>query len=207
MWPVRRAAILDIGGESTRPGARSGRCRDGTGAGPSGDRRGAGRPCRRRSCPSTPIAPTPPERPSKPVRTSSTTSGGCSASRISPMSRLTSGAGLCIMHTGREREKLADVVEDQLRLFRAPRSRLLTRPGCVREQIVLDPGFGFAKDPARELRADGALRGAARIWVFRSSSARAASASSVTRPGARRPDRAAGTAATTALLRAAGALR
>jgi dihydropteroate synthase len=55
------------------------------------------------------------------------------------------GAGLCIMHTGRGRTKRADVIADQ-RSFLA-RSLDIAREADVRpEQIVLDPGFGFAKD-------------------------------------------------------------
>ncbi|WP_416355452.1 dihydropteroate synthase [Aureimonas phyllosphaerae] len=58
------------------------------------------------------------------------------------------GAGLCLMHTGREREKLPDVIEDQRSFLR--RSVEIARDAGVSEdQIVLDPGFGFAKD-ARE---------------------------------------------------------
>jgi len=55
------------------------------------------------------------------------------------------GAGLVIMHTGRDREKLPDVIEDQFHFLR--RSLEIARQAGVRdEQIVLDPGFGFAKD-------------------------------------------------------------
>lgn len=55
------------------------------------------------------------------------------------------GAGLVIMHTGREREKLSDVVEDQ-RTFLGNSLRIAERAGVKDSQIVLDPGFGFAKD-------------------------------------------------------------
>lgn len=55
------------------------------------------------------------------------------------------GAGLCIMHTGRERQKADDVIEDQF-LFLG-RSLELARAGGVADAaIALDPGFGFAKD-------------------------------------------------------------
>ena len=59
------------------------------------------------------------------------------------------GAGLVIMHTGRGREKNPDVIEDQSLL---PRSIAgdRQRPGVRDEQIVLDPGFGFAKETAEE---------------------------------------------------------
>ena len=55
------------------------------------------------------------------------------------------GAGLCLMHTGREREKLADVIADQF-LFLEESLRIAADAGVDRERIVLDPGFGFAKD-------------------------------------------------------------
>lgn len=59
------------------------------------------------------------------------------------------GAGLVIMHTGREREKLPDVIEDQ-RHFLAPAVEVARRAGVREDQIVLDPGFGFAKETAQE---------------------------------------------------------
>ncbi|MCB8837469.1 dihydropteroate synthase [Aurantimonas sp. VKM B-3413] len=60
------------------------------------------------------------------------------------------GAGLCLMHNGREREKLPDVVEDQFLFLR--RSLEIARDaGVASEAIVLDPGFGFAKDGPENL--------------------------------------------------------
>ena len=59
------------------------------------------------------------------------------------------GAGLVIMHTGREREKLPDVIEDQFLFLR--KSLEIARAGNVADsQIVLDAGFGFAKETAEE---------------------------------------------------------
>jgi dihydropteroate synthase len=61
------------------------------------------------------------------------------------------GAGMVIMHTGREREKLADVIEDQKVFFR--RSFEVSRSaGLSDNQIVIDPGFGFAKDTEENLQ-------------------------------------------------------
>ncbi len=60
------------------------------------------------------------------------------------------GAGLCLMHNGREREKLADVVEDQ-RAFLSRSIEIALRAGVAEEKIVLDPGFGFAKDAGENL--------------------------------------------------------
>lgn len=60
------------------------------------------------------------------------------------------GAGLVIMHTGRDREKLPDVIEDQFHFLE--RSLQIARQAGVRDdQIVLDPGFGFAKDGSENL--------------------------------------------------------
>ncbi len=55
------------------------------------------------------------------------------------------GAGLCLMHTGREREKQADVIKDQLAFLRHSLA-IVAEAGVMAEAIVLDPGFGFAKD-------------------------------------------------------------
>ncbi|RUW18903.1 dihydropteroate synthase [Mesorhizobium sp. M1E.F.Ca.ET.041.01.1.1] len=59
------------------------------------------------------------------------------------------GAGLIIMHTGRERQKLPDVIEDQFLFLR--RSLEIARANYVADgQIVLDAGFGFAKETTEE---------------------------------------------------------
>ncbi|MEM9105812.1 MAG: dihydropteroate synthase [Pseudomonadota bacterium] len=55
------------------------------------------------------------------------------------------GAGLCIMHTGRGRQKADDVMEDQF-LFLRRSLDLAMAAGVTDEAIALDPGFGFAKD-------------------------------------------------------------
>ncbi|MDI6026821.1 dihydropteroate synthase [Corticibacterium sp. UT-5YL-CI-8] len=60
------------------------------------------------------------------------------------------GAGLVIMHTGRERRKLPDVIEDQL-LFLNRSLEIARTAGLGDAQIVLDPGFGFAKDADENL--------------------------------------------------------
>jgi dihydropteroate synthase len=59
-------------------------------------------------------------------------------------------AGLVIMHTGRGREKLPDVIEDQF-LFLRRSLEIAHEAGVNDHQIVLDPGFGFAKDRVEEL--------------------------------------------------------
>lgn len=55
------------------------------------------------------------------------------------------GVGVCIMHTGRQREKAPDVVSDQLQ-FLGQSLKLAREAGIADDAIVLDPGFGFAKD-------------------------------------------------------------
>ncbi|MEI9418696.1 dihydropteroate synthase, partial [Mesorhizobium sp. Cs1321R2N1] len=59
------------------------------------------------------------------------------------------GAGLVIMHTGRDREKLPDVIADQL-AFLGKSLEIGRGQGVADDQIVLDPGFGFAKETAEE---------------------------------------------------------
>jgi len=60
------------------------------------------------------------------------------------------GAGLVIMHTGRERTKLPDVIADQLAFLN--RSLEIARAsGTDMERVVLDPGFGFAKEADENL--------------------------------------------------------
>lgn len=56
------------------------------------------------------------------------------------------GAGVCAMHNGRERTKLDDVIADQ-KFFLERSITVMKSAGISDEHIVLDPGFGFAKDP------------------------------------------------------------
>lgn len=60
------------------------------------------------------------------------------------------GAGLVLMHTGREREKLPDVIGDQF-AFLTRSIEIAREAGVDDEQILLDPGFGFAKDTDENL--------------------------------------------------------
>lgn len=55
------------------------------------------------------------------------------------------GAAVAIMHTGREREVLADPVADQFAWF-GESLRIARQAGLEDDRILLDPGFGFAKD-------------------------------------------------------------
>lgn len=55
------------------------------------------------------------------------------------------GAGLVIMHTGRERRTIPDPIEDQFAFFDQS-LRAAGQAGVSGERIVLDPGFGFGKE-------------------------------------------------------------
>ena len=114
------------------------------------------------------------------------------------------GAGLCLMHTGRERERLADVIDDQ-RFFLQRSLDITDAAGVERERIVLDPGFGFAKETPEanlELMARMAELGAFDLPILAGTS-RKRFLGSITGREARERDVA--TAATTALLRMKGA--
>lgn len=60
------------------------------------------------------------------------------------------GAGLCLMHNGRERETLEDMIADQY-LFLNRSLDIARGAGVPAEAIVVDPGFGFAKDGPQNL--------------------------------------------------------
>lgn len=60
------------------------------------------------------------------------------------------GAGLVIMHTGRGREKLPDVIADQFAFLKRS-LEIAGEAGVGRDSIVLDPGFGFAKEADENL--------------------------------------------------------
>jgi len=59
------------------------------------------------------------------------------------------GAGLVIMHTGRDREKLPDIISDQIK-FLSHSIEIAGHNGVKKESVLLDPGFGFAKETAEE---------------------------------------------------------
>jgi dihydropteroate synthase len=114
------------------------------------------------------------------------------------------GAGVCIMHTGRGRQKLADVIDDQFAFLR--RSIDVARQAGIKDEaIVLDPGFGFNKETAEEnlelLARFGELHALGLPLLAGTSRKRFLGA--VT--GRDAADRDVATAATTVLLRRAGA--
>jgi dihydropteroate synthase len=59
------------------------------------------------------------------------------------------GAGLILMHTGRERKKEPDVIADQF-AFLEKSIAIARAAGVAGNNIVLDPGFGFAKETAAD---------------------------------------------------------
>ena len=141
------AAIVDVGGESTRPGS------DGVSA-----RRGAARAscrCSRRSparrSRSTPRRPRSRAGRSRSAPSSSTTSPRCAATPSSPGVVADAGAYLCLMHMRGEPRTMQ--VEPALRRRRlrgegVPRGAARVRGrgrGSARSSICLDPGIGFGK--------------------------------------------------------------
>lgn len=56
------------------------------------------------------------------------------------------GAGCCLMHSGRERDRDGDVIKDQMN-YLSQSLKIAKSAGIKDEAIVLDPGFGFAKEP------------------------------------------------------------
>lgn len=114
------------------------------------------------------------------------------------------GAGLIIMHTGRGRQRLPDVIADQFAFLE--RSLEIARQHGVRDdQIVLDAGFGFAKETAEEnldlMARFGELN--ALGFPLMAGTSRKRFIGTVT--GRDPADRAAGTAATSVILRLKGA--
>ena len=114
------------------------------------------------------------------------------------------GAGLVIMHTGRNREKLPDVIADQF-LFLGKSLEIARHNGVGDRHIVLDAGFGFAKETAEE-NLDLMARFAeltALGFPLMAGTSRKRFIGNVT--GRDAMDRAAGTAATSVILRLKGA--
>lgn len=113
------------------------------------------------------------------------------------------GAGLVIMHTGRGREKLPDVIEDQI-VFLKRSLEIARAAGVPDECIVLDPGFGFAKETPEEnldlMARFGELHALGFPLMAGTSRKRFVGAAT----GRDAADRAAGTAATSVILRLKG---
>jgi dihydropteroate synthase len=114
------------------------------------------------------------------------------------------GSGVIIMHTGRGREKLPDVIEDQY-LFLRQSLQNAAEAGIADNQIVLDPGFGFAKETTEEnLELMARFRELADLGLpLLAGTSRKRFLGGVT--GREAIDRDAATAATSAMLRLSGA--
>lgn len=115
------------------------------------------------------------------------------------------GAGLVVMHTGRERPKLDDVIEDQV-AFLARSLEIARQAGVEERRILLDPGFGFAKETKEEnldlMARFGELSGLGRPLLVGTSRKRFIGAVTGREPAERGP----GTAATSVILRLQGAV-
>ncbi len=61
------------------------------------------------------------------------------------------GAGVVIMHSGRERTKLDDVIDDQ-KFYLEQSLEIAAEAGIKPSSIVLDPGIGFAKGMEENLK-------------------------------------------------------
>ena len=114
------------------------------------------------------------------------------------------GAGVVIMHTGRDREKLADVIADQ-RLFLEKSLEIARRAGIGDNHIVLDPGFGFNKETAGENLELMARFGELHALGFPLLAGTSRKRFIGTVTGREAAERAAGTAATSIILRLKGA--
>ncbi len=113
------------------------------------------------------------------------------------------GSGLCLMHTGRDREKLPDVIADQF-YFLERSLALASAAGVPKGRIVLDPGFGFAKDTQENVELMARFGELHRLGLpLLAGTSRKRFVGAIT--GREAADRDVGTAATSVLLRLAGA--
>jgi dihydropteroate synthase len=113
------------------------------------------------------------------------------------------GAAVAIMHTGRERQVQADPVADQFSWFDAS-LEIARRAGVSGDQILLDPGFGFAKDAELNLELMVRFGELHRLGLpLLAGTSRKRFIGTIT--GREAADRDVGTAATSVALRLAGA--
>lgn len=114
------------------------------------------------------------------------------------------GAGLVIMHTSRDRLVLDDVIEDQFSFLNVSLD-IAAKAGIEKSNIVLDPGFGFGKnkdeDVALLARADELQKFGFPLLVGTSRKRFIGGMTRIDNP----LDRDVGTAATSVALRLAGA--
>ena len=113
------------------------------------------------------------------------------------------GAGLVVMHTGRDRDRLPDVIADAF-LFLGRSLEIAREAGVAESHIVLDPGFGFAKRSEENLQLMARfaeLQALGFPWLVGTSRKRLLSDV----PGGDKKARDAGTVATSVILRLKGA--
>lgn len=115
------------------------------------------------------------------------------------------GAGLCVMHTGRDRhDRQADLVADQI-YFLSRSLEIARHAGVADRRIVLDPGFGFAKNKDEDLELIARFSELHQMgFPLLAGTSRKRFIGAVT-GRERAAERDIGTAATTAILRLAGA--
>ncbi|KAA3509926.1 dihydropteroate synthase [Agrobacterium rosae] len=115
------------------------------------------------------------------------------------------GAGVCIMHTGRERQKLPDAIEDQFAFLNRSLD-IAKHAGISRNAIMLDPGFGFAKDTDENILLMSRFDELSRFGLpILAGTSRKRFIGALTQQD-EAEDRDVATAATTAILRLAGAI-
>jgi dihydropteroate synthase len=142
------ADIIDVGGESTRPGGE---------AIPAGEEQARVLPVIRHLAAQTDVVLSIDTYRSETARLA-VAAGAHAINDVYGLQRdpgiarvaAETGAGLIIMHTGRERVKLPDVIDDQ-RSFLSNGLAVAAEAGVPGERILLDPGFGFAKDTEENL--------------------------------------------------------
>ncbi len=149
------AAILDIGGESTRPGASA----------VSGDEEAAR---------VLPVIAELSRRVATPISIDTTKSSVAAAAlkagasvvndvwgfqRDREMARVVADAGAAavLMHNRAAVDPGIDIIAD-VRHFLSRSIDIALRAGVARERLILDPGFGFGKTPAQNLEAVRRLR-------------------------------------------------
>lgn len=115
------------------------------------------------------------------------------------------GAGVCIMYTSRERDLASpDILEDRAAFF-AHSLKLADAAGIAREALTLDPGFGFNREPGQDVELLARFAGMETFGLpVLAGTSRKRFIGALTGQDVA-ADRDAGTLATTVLLRLAGA--
>ena len=160
------ADLIDIGGESTRPGAEALPLDDGTGAGDAG-RRGAGAALRVPISMDTYKA----EVASRALAAGAAIVNDVSALRYDPALApvvAQTGAALVLMHNrGRSRQMYQEAhyrsVVDEVAAELAERVEAAVAAGVARDRVIVDPGLGFAKQAEHSLEVLARLPELARL--------------------------------------------